>query len=418
MVGNSGLEHEVSDFHGRHALLNTVVVGTYLRLVANGSHDLAAAWLGSAVTFDESAMPLRKRGAYSKTRRPVLRMTLQPMSSIVADRIGAGLEEIRAAVREFSSDSHGDLDLKTAVWVELADPVVPTSEARVADIRAALQRGGKSTAQHLVEFDELIERSTLAWSSYASQRVQHLAIADASDDELARGTTLLKSISEDLWRAQVELTTGYLNNISFASRAPGPELIASAAASSVLASASKKWRVGIIVPGGNAARSDIEQVEKHQGLLCDVRTVPRGSSDFAARIASALPSMQAGNDAILIAFGGGPHEELAKVRNALEPHLEAISIPCWVAVGHASDAMSIANDLVRVCRTPSDARSLILAETVDYERKFGRVLEGEMRDLIEGKPQVGARKRIIDLLDNLDRELKVARQQHLQAVDD
>ena len=58
MVGNSGLEHEVSDFHGRHALLNTVVVGTYLRLVANGSHDLAAAWLGSAVTFDESAMPL------------------------------------------------------------------------------------------------------------------------------------------------------------------------------------------------------------------------------------------------------------------------------------------------------------------------------------------------------------------------
>ena len=46
MVGNSGLEHEVSDFHGRHALLNTVVVGTYLRLVANGSHDLAAAWLG------------------------------------------------------------------------------------------------------------------------------------------------------------------------------------------------------------------------------------------------------------------------------------------------------------------------------------------------------------------------------------
>ena len=289
MVGNSGLEHEVSDFHGRHALLNTVVVGTYLRLVANGSHDLAAAWLGSAVTFDESAMPLRKRGAYSKTRRPVLRMTLQPMSSIVADRIGAGLEEIRAAVREFSSDSHGDLDLKTAVWVELADPVVPTSEARVADIRAALQRGGKSTAQHLVEFDELIERSTLAWSSYASQRVQHLAIADASDDELARGTTLLKSISEDLWRAQVELTTGYLNNISFASRAPGPELIASAAASSVLASASKKWRVGIIVPGGNAARSDIEQVEKHQDLLCDVRTVPRGSSDFAARIASALP---------------------------------------------------------------------------------------------------------------------------------
>lgn len=415
MAGHIGLDHEVSDFRGRHALMNAVIVGTYLRLITDGSHDLAAAWLGSAVSFAESKMPLRETGTYSKTPRPVLRMTLQPVSSFAADRIREGLQEIRQAVREFSSGSDGDLQSDAVVWVELAEPVVPTSETRIADIRDALKRAGKSAVQYLAEFDELTERSTLSWSSYASQRVQHLAIPDATDEELARGTALLGSISDVLWRERVELATGYLNNISFASRVPGPDLIASASAAGISSSVPQSWRVGIIVPGGNAARSDVERVENHPDLVCDVRTVPRSASDFAARMASAFASMQSGNDALLIAFGGGSPEDLAKVRNALEPHLEAISIPCWVAVGHASDAMSIANQHVRVCRTPSDARALFLAETVDYERKLRNLLKTTVRDLDEGRRRVRTRERIVNELDALDRETEDARQQHLQA---
>jgi len=125
--------------------------------------------------------------------------------------------------------------------------------------------------------------------------------------------------------------------------------------------------------------------------------------------------MRTGNDAILIAYGGGSQEDLAKVRNALDPHLEAMEIPCWVAVGHASDGMSIANEIVRVCRTPSDARALFLAETVDHERKMGKVLRSAVRDLAEGQRRVRTRERVVDQLGALDREVDDAREQHLQA---
>lgn len=415
MTTENGLDQEVSDYQGRHALLNAVVVGVYLRLIADGAKELAAAWLESAVSFEDSEMPLMQGGPYSRTARPVLRMTLRPMSSARADRIRSNLDEVRSAVREFSSDSSGELEREAVVWVDVADPVAPTTEARTADIRSALEECGEQAADILEDFDDLVDHSVLSWSSYASQRVQHLAIIDGTEDEVARGSQLLRSISENLWRQRIFLETGSLNNISFASRAPGPELIAQAAAADAMESSPAQWRVGIIVPGGNAARSDIEQVENHPDLQCELRIVPRKASDFPARMSAALGSMRSGNDALLIAYGGGSADDLAKVREALAPHLEAMDIPCWVAVGHKSDEMSISNDLVRVCGTPSDARALFLAETIDYEKKMAKILMSNARKLSEGQRKVRTRKRVVDELKSLDRVVLSAREQHLQA---
>lgn len=413
MSGSDALDQEVSDFQGRHALLNVISVGTYLRLIADGKTELALAWLESAVTLDNSEMPLQRFGAYSKTARPVLRLTLKPMSTTSAGLLKSNLDDVREAVREFSSDSSGDLGLQAVVWVELADPVTPTSEERTADIRSALVTGGEKMSNLLKEFDDLLDRSLLSWSSYAGQRVQHLAIADASDEEVSRGSSLLRSIADALWRERITLETGSLNNISFASRAPGPALIASAAGTSP-GLPSPSWRVGIIVPGGHAARSDIEAVESHPDVVCDVRIVPRGASDFASRMSGAVASMRSGNDALLIAYGGGSPEDLSKVRDALASHLETLDIPCWVAVGHASDGMSVDNELVRVCRTPSDARALFLAETVDYERKMRKELRAAANDLDVGRRQVRTRDAVVDRLAALDKEVQDAREQHLQ----
>lgn len=415
MTTENGLDQEVSDYRGRHALLNAVAVGVYLRLITDDAKELAAAWLESAVSFEDSEMPLMRGGAYSKTARPVLRMTLRPMSTAGAERLRANLDEVRSAVREFSSDSSGELEREAVVWVELADPIDPTTEARTADIRSALEQGGAQTKDLLRDFDDLIDRSVLSWSSYASQRVQHLAITDATEEEIVRGSQLLNSISESLWRERISLETGSLNNISFASRAPGPELITSAAAAYSGEVSPAQWRVGIIVPGGNAARSDIERVENHPDLQCEVRIIPRGASDFPTRMSSALSSMRLGNDALLIAYGGGSAEDLSKVREALAPHLDAMDIPCWVAVGHASDEMSISNEIVRVCRTPSDARALFLAETVEYEKKLAKILLSNARKLTEGQRKVRTRKRVVDELESLDAEILDAREQHLQA---
>ena len=413
MSESGALDQEVSDFQGRHALVNVISVGTYLRLMAEGNNELALAWLDSAVSFDDSVMPLRKYGAYSRTARPVLRLTLQPMSTTSAGLLRANLDVIREAVREFSSDPAGELDLEAVVWVEVSEPVAPTSEERTADIRSALVNGGEKMSALVKEFDELVGRSLLSWSSYASQRVQHLAIIDASDEELARGTALLQALERSLWNEHIELQTGTLNNISFASRAPGPALLARAAGNSK-GLPSPHWRVGIIVPGGNAARSDIASVEYHPDVECDVWTVARNSSGFASRMSTAVSSMRAGSDALLIAYGGGSREDLSKVRDALAPHLETLDIPCWVAVGHASDGMSVDNELVRVCRTPSDARALFLAETIDYERKMRIELASAAHDLASGRRQVRTRDSIVDRLAALDKEVQNAREQHLQ----
>lgn len=86
----SALDHEILDFEGRHSLTNSLVVGTYLKLMAQGDDHLAHAWLDSAVTFEPWTMDLRPQGPYSRIRRPVLGMTLRPMSNRAHKALGGG----------------------------------------------------------------------------------------------------------------------------------------------------------------------------------------------------------------------------------------------------------------------------------------------------------------------------------------
>lgn len=407
------LDHEVSDFEGRHALTNSLIVGTYLKLVAQGESQVAQAWLDCAVTFEPAVMELRAQGAYSRTARPVLRMTVLPMSERSHATLGAAIDLVRSTVRLFSSETEHDLDLDAVVWVEIGPVVRPSTEERVVDIRTALEACGDEGVDLAAELDDLLPGMLLGWSAYASQRVQHFAVLDGDERTVARVSAILKSLNDFLWsHDHVRLTTGEMNNISFASTAPGPQLLQDAAGLRSLAR--KKWRVGVIVPGGEAARSDIEDIELHPDVECDLRRVYRGADRFPVQMSNALTAFKSDRDAILIAYGGGGAADIAKVHAALNPHLEALDVPCWVAVGHASDDMVVANPLVRVCRTPSDARTLFLAETVEYERQVGAILAEAVRGLEHGGRTVGIGAGVEHRLAELANKVLTARSLHLQ----
>lgn len=316
-------------------------------------------------------------------------------------------------MREFSSGLDGDLELESVVWAEIGDVVQPSTEDRVDDVKRALAACGEEGQALIDELDLLLPQLIVGWSAYASQRVQHVAVRDGDPQTVARVTALLRSLSDFLWRHNsVGLKTGEMNNISFASTAPGPQLLLDAASSRALPR--KKWRVGVIVPGGEAARSDIAELEDHPELECSLRTVYRSSANFAAQMSSALAAFKSDQDAIVIAYGGGSKDNLAKVHAALEPHLEGLEVPCWVAVGHASDPMSVENLAVRVCRTPSDARTLFLAETVQYEQRLGMILATGTRSLENGAKSVGSGSSIERALKELEDEVMDARRMHLQ----
>jgi hypothetical protein len=133
------------------------------------------------------------------------------------------------------------------------------------------------------------------------------------------------------------------------------------------------WSVGLIVPGGTKARSDVEDLARTPDLCVDERVVPRGSDDLPAKMASAVTELGR-NDALLIAYGGGDSRMLDRVHRALYEPLNSVQKPTWVAVGHSDDRVEIDNPLVRVCRTPSDARALLLYELVEYPKRVGSAI--------------------------------------------
>ncbi|MCP3424828.1 hypothetical protein NBM05_01965 [Rothia sp. AR01] len=407
------LDHEISSFQGRHALMNSLVVGVYLKMLALGEERLADAWLDSGVELVPGEMALRTWGAYSRTPRPVLRMLMRPLSKRAHLALNKRIDFVREVVREFSSSVDGVLELEAVVWAEIGDVIQPSTEDRVNDIKDALAACGEEGQTLIEELDLLLPQLIFGWGAYASQRVQHVAVRDGDQQTVARVTKLLKSLSDFLWgHDKIQLATGEMNNISFASTAPGPRLILDAASSRALPR--KKWRVGVIVPGGEAARSDIAELEEHPELECSLRTVYRNKTNFAAQMSSALAAFKFDQDAIVVAYGGGSKKDLEKVHAALEPHLETLEVPCWVAVGHASDPMTVKNPVVRVCRTPSDARTLFLAETVQYEQQLGMILAEGARRLENGEKSLGNGESIERALRNMNNTVSDARGLHLQ----
>lgn len=401
-----------------HALTHCLAVGTYLRLLARGESGLAAAWLDCVPVLEPATMPLNEAGPYSRTPRPVLRLLLRPLSLRSQHALQASLGVLREVVREFSADGEGPLELQATVWVELTPVVPPSSEERVADLLAALRQCGLEGEAFANELDELLAHASIGWSKHSQKRVQHVALRDGSAAACAQLTALLQQLDAFLWQRRVKLSTGPMTDLSFATTAPGPTLVSAAAAAASFER--RRWRVGVIVPGGPAAIGDIRDIEEHPDVQCQVRRVYRDDKGtdalFTSAMTAALLAFDKTYDALVIAYGGGKGPLLTKVRAALAPHLEVTQTPCWVAVGHDSDDMEVGNPLVRVCRTPGDARTLFLTETIEHDRRLGAILTAALDRLGHNNAKaVGAETLDLQLRD-LAARVNKARDLHLQPM--
>lgn len=372
------LQDDISTFDGRHSLTNSLIVGTYLRMVADGRERLARAWISCRVSWGDGETPLAKGGRYSKNPRLAEVLRLLPVSSEACEALRADSDYVRNAVWEFAGGVDDEDALRSsAVWVEVSDPITPSAEERRDDLLNALARADGDSDAEAVTFRELLDHAVLGWSAVAKQRVQHFAVAGYGPAEVAEAKEAIEAVRERFKASEVMPASGRFNNWSFASNAPGPELLALAATAA--SRTTPPFRLGVIVPGPHQgrhkAKSDIADLYHAEGISIDERTVRRGDEDFAAQMAEAIPQLSLRNDGLLIAYGGGEAADLARVRNAIREPLRSTRIPAWVAVGHADYRFEISNPLVRVCRTPSDARALLLAETVDYTRALKRITQ-------------------------------------------
>lgn len=407
-------EKEITDLRTWHGLTNALIIGAYLRFMADGESHLGRAWLDSSASFTQGHMPLRQSGAYSKNAREVVVLRLRAMSESNSRILRSKLQLVQQAVDEFSAERTDSSALEGVVLVEIGQVVDPSTEVRVEDVVRQATQLGPSWALKAEEFRASVATGSLGWSVYGRQRVQHLALPDARSAELEAANYFLQHLNAALWyNGKRSLESGEMNNISHASSFPGPALLADAAAS-VGAIARQKLQIGVIVPGGAAARSDVRDVEEHPEIEASVRVVPRGSRQLGSEMARAVSDLQAQCDAILIAYGGGEDTELRKIRGVLALHLEELTKPCWVAVGHTSDNMVVDNPLVRVCRTPGDARALLLAETIEQGRKLKRVLLNARVDEVGSRGDTSATARLHAALNSVEEEVEAARAQHLQ----
>lgn len=361
------LSGDISDLKPWHSGVNAAIVGAYMRLVADGYADLANAWLGCSVEIDQGNEPLREgRGPYTKNPRATMVLTVRANSQIQHQLLESNIDLLRGAVSEFSAGESVAAVVEPPIWVELGNQITPSTETLVAEITATVESSNDASVINAWNgLSSAIERGCLGWSQVSGQRVSHLLVDEIGSEGIDQVVSELDLIAS--------LKNQPLNNWSHVSVLPGSELL-SKAAERVGSPSKAKLRVGLVIPGGPAAPSDVKKdLENHPFIELHEVVVPRGAIDIGNRMAEAVSNLSAQNDVLIVAYGGGKPEDLQKVFDALRSPLEHVQLRTWVAIGHASDKFNIDNPKVVMCRTPSDARSLFLAEALEYPRSLLRL---------------------------------------------
>ena len=282
--GGSGLSGERTDFTHLHALNNAAVVGAYLRLVADGATELAEAWLGCHAAWGRGEAPFGQG-------RPVQILSLTPTSSSAYRLLEAYRSQVQDAIQQFTGDVVSDPAQSSTVWLKVNPPMRPTAEEWKEDFLETIDRatvnGGDAGKADL--FRRIIRDSIIGVTHCYGQRLFQFAIPDCTVDQAAELQDVINWADEYFFSHGESPSLGRLNNWSIVTPAAGPKLIADASVANAVSA--KAIRVGLILPGGNKARSDILDLEEHPAISPDIRIVPRGESDLGQRMAEAISQL-------------------------------------------------------------------------------------------------------------------------------
>lgn len=184
--------------------------------------------------------------------------------------------------------------------------------------------------------------------------------------------------------------------------------------------------VGVILPGGTAAPTDVVgKLEHLSGVSVQEQRV------YVTDAANLIPAMvravdtlvQNGAHAIVVGFGGGELHRLNRIMVAVQAAVDGRLLPIFVGVGHRDFNTIATGAHVRTCATPADATELFRVEMLDIPRQraaLTRTASIELTRAVGSRP-AASEKIASDLLQNyaaLQVDLEQARARHGQVKAD